>query len=165
MYSKLAQNKNLILKLVSSFLLIIIVIANIKRAINGEFDVYDYGIFQQGIFELAQGDINPFMSVRDLKLWNDHFMPVLFLAVPWVWLWDFSTFSMAIFEWLWFVAAVIIVFNLSKEKPFPVKVAAVLLILFAKGFLSGLHFAVHPGVWSGPIWILFILLLGQRAME
>lgn len=162
MFLNLKNKKEIGLFLGALFLLLVILIANIKRALNGDLFVYDYGIYQQGIFELAKGDINPFMSVRDIKLWNDHFMPVIFLAVPWVWLLDFSNAAMIIFEWFWFLLAVLTVFNLTKEKSSCVKLLSVVYILFAKGVLSGIHFAIHPGVWSAPLWILITFSLTKR---
>ncbi len=156
------KNKTLLLKVISGFLLLVILIANIKRAMNGELFTYDYGIYQQGVFELASGTLNPFMSVRDIKLWNDHFMPILFLAVPWVWLWGFSTVAMIAFEWLWFAIAALVTFSLVRNKKIEVQVISLIFLLFAKGILSGLHFAIHPGVWSAPVWILLCYNLAKE---
>ncbi len=156
------ENKELWLKIGAGFFLLVILVANIKRAMNGELFAYDYGIYQQGVFELAKGDINPFMSVRDIKLWNDHFAPILFTAVPWVWIWNFSTSAMIVYEWLWFSLAIITTFYLVRNKDFKIKLASIVFVLFAKGILSGIHFAIHPGVWSAPVWILLCYHLAHE---
>lgn len=160
--NNLYNNRETWLKFGAGFFLLVILVANIKRAMNGELFAYDYGIYQQGVFELAKGDINPFMSVRDIKLWNDHFAPILFTAVPWVWLWNFSTSAMIAYEWLWFAIAIAVTFYLVRDKDFKIKLISVVFVLFAKGILSGIHFAIHPGVWSAPIWILLCFHLAKE---
>jgi Predicted membrane protein len=42
---------------------------------------FDLGIFQQGVWLLANG-LNPFVTIRGWHLFADHFSPILFVFVP-----------------------------------------------------------------------------------
>ncbi|MFT6069534.1 MAG: hypothetical protein ACJAT2_000982 [Bacteriovoracaceae bacterium] len=138
-------------------LVLLILFSNIKGILFNCFHAYDFGIYQQGIINLAAGEsLNPFLTVRGVSTFNDHFMPVLFLAVPFVWLFNFNPTSLIFFEWLWFIFFLYLVWKNFNEKKKSLVLFSLALALFSKGILTGLEFPIHPGTWSMPIWFLLI---------
>lgn len=138
-------------------LVLLILLSNIKGILFNCFHAYDFGIYQQGIFNIAAGEsLNPFISVRGLNTFNDHFMPVLFLAVPFVWLFNFSPISLIFFEWLWFAILLFLIWKNYSKKNKSIALYSIALAVFSKGILTGLEFPIHPGTWSMPIWFLLI---------
>ncbi len=141
----------------------VILAANIKRSLNFGLPTYDYGIYQQAIFEIAhQKKLNPFMSVRDEYVFNDHFMPILLTAVPGVWLTNYANWFLTSYEWLWYVLFLVMVFYLTRNSPPEEKLGAMVAAFFCKGWLFALHFSAHPGPWSGVIWLILVYGIVKR---
>jgi Predicted membrane protein (DUF2079) len=46
------------------------------------FSHYDFGIYVQALARISLDDLNPWLSGRQVRIFNDHFDPVLLLAVP-----------------------------------------------------------------------------------
>ncbi|MCO4795471.1 MAG: DUF2079 domain-containing protein [Bacteriovoracaceae bacterium] len=144
------------------FLVLLILFSNIKGILFNCFHAYDFGIYQQGIFNIAGGEsLNPMVTVRGLKAFNDHFMPVILLAVPFAWISNLHPVSLIVFEWMWFALFLFLVFRELKKREFekPLILYSLGLIIFSKGILTGLEFPIHPGTWSLPIWFLLFLNL------
>lgn len=149
-----------ILGLFLVFLVFLILFSNIKGILFNCFHAYDLGIYQQGIFNIAAGEsLNPYLTIRGVHTFNDHFMPVLFLAVPFVWAFNFHPTSMIVFEWFWFALLLFFLFKEFRKQTFSSSLIlySLGLVIFSKGILTGLEFPIHPGTWSIPIWLLLIL--------
>ena len=57
----------------------LIIFVNIKGILLNCFHATDFGIYQQAIYDIAYNlDPNPFVSVRNIKIFNDHFDPIIF---------------------------------------------------------------------------------------
>lgn len=148
-------NKKNIYYLISVlFLASLILISNLVAVFNNCLESYDFGLYQQAIFDIAGFEsFNPYLSIRGLKIFNDHFMPAIYFAAPFVWLFNFHPASLILFEFSTVVLAFLFVFKLKPKASFLEKLTSVLLILLSKGLLTGLIFPIHPGVWSLPLWI------------
>lgn len=157
---KILNKKNIFMALLAFFVLLIL-FSNIKGILYNCFHAYDFGIYQQGIFNIAAGEsLNPYLTVRGFSTFNDHFMPVLFLALPFVWISNFHPVSLIVFEWSWFVLFLFLIFRDQRKEKYLLYSLA--LIIFSKGILTGLEFPIHPGTWSMPVWYLLILSIKKN---
>lgn len=139
--------KKIILFVLFLVWLAVILYSNFKGIIYNCFHATDFSIYQQAIYEIADGaGLNPYLTIRNIKIFNDHFDPVLLFAVPFVWLTNYSPLSLILFEFLWFFAIFIFIYKKIEERE---KLLPLLIIpLFTKGFLSGLEFPIHPSTWA-----------------
>ena len=148
-------------KFLQLFLLVLLIslllghpFALVKSILNGDVKVYDYGIYQQGIFNLAGGmGINPYLTVRDIFLFNDHFAPILFLPIPLVWLTGYHVTTLILFEWVTFIFFIWLTLKLAKPESTTEGLCIVFMILFSKGLLTALTYPMHPGLWSTGVWL------------
>lgn len=123
---------------------------------NHCLSVFNYGIFQQGVLELAAGNsLNPTMTVRGLKLFNDHFPPILLITAPFVRLMQYHPLSLLIWEYLWFIALLFLVYKKGGEHRW----LGLLMIVFSKGFLKAMELPGHPGVWPAVILLYLPFLM------
>ncbi|MGB0452649.1 MAG: DUF2079 domain-containing protein [Bacteriovoracaceae bacterium] len=133
------------------FLLLIYLVIPIGQ-INNIFThcthAVDFSIYQQAIGEIANtGNLNPYLTVRDMKIFNDHFDPIILLAAPFVKLFNYWPGSYFLFEYLFFTALIALTLFYCKHLTLNQRLSAVLMILFTKGILSGLNFPIHPTTW------------------
>ena len=52
------------------------------RAARYCYSNYDFGIYVQALARLSPSDLNPWLSGRQIHIFNDHFDPVLLLVQP-----------------------------------------------------------------------------------
>lgn len=144
-------------------LLVSLLLNNLKLALNGGLEVYDYGIYQQGVFELSRlKELNPFLTVRYIHLFNDHFAPIIFLAVPFAWLTQYHVSTLLFFEWFSFVLFIFLSLKLFRPKKILEVLAICFMILFSKGLLHAFIWPIHPGAWSTSAWILLVYFLYKK---
>lgn len=121
------------------------------------FNNYDLGIYGQALTLLSIENLNPFLSTRDIRIFNDHFDPILFFVAPLVKLVEPSLLAirvemvsivLASFApiWLWF-NRLISKFQMS---------AVFFIILFSPMTLMAAFYPSHPGTWAlAPLaWLL-----------
>lgn len=156
MKSLIINKKYFIFTLVLTFFLFLPLYSNIKGALYNCFHAYDFGIYQQAFFNMASGDLNPFISVRGLNFFNDHFMPITFLSIPFVWIFNYHISSIVFIEWFsYFLLILGIILSLKKNSQSEIFLA-LFFAIFSKGILSAVEFPVHPGVWAMPVWLLLV---------
>ncbi|GAB4412589.1 MAG: hypothetical protein OHK0056_17820 [Bacteriovoracaceae bacterium] len=113
------------------------------------FHLIDYGIYQQAIYQIADGvSWNPYVTVRDIFIFNEHFDPVIYLAAPFVRLFNYSYWSLAVFEWLWYVGFCLLALKWAKIQSIKEWILAAGFIFFARGLLSAVLFSGHPSTWA-----------------
>lgn len=133
--------------LILSFILISgTLLYNIKRLLNNCIHAIDFSLYQQAIYGFTTGDLNPYLTVRSINIFNDHFEPALFFAVPFAFLSNFNPASLLFFEWLWF-AATFLSFYLVRKNTTNV-FYAILMIILCKGALSAIEYPIHPETWT-----------------
>ena len=138
------------------FTLISILAGNILAGIHNCFNIYDLGIYHQAIVELGIDNLNPYLTVRGIKIFNDHFDPILLLAVFFVRLFGNTLEATILFEFLLFLVfiflLVISVLKQNIEVKNQQKIRIVLLIIgmivFSRGILTGILYPIHPTFWS-----------------
>ena len=111
----------------------------------------DFGFYQQGMYEIGAGiSYNPYITTRNLNILSDHFDPIIWLGAGWVKLFGYTSYNLAMLEWLFYIFTFVFVFIALKPKR--VLSNRVLLsftfLVFSRGILSGLTFPIHPTTWS-----------------
>lgn len=146
---------NIFLKALCGFLGATLLINNIRGILNNCFHATDFGIYQQAIYEIANfTSLNPYLTVRNINIFNDHFDPVIFFAVPFVWIFNYHPLSLIFFEYLVFI---LFLYLFLKLNPYKENNHTILLMLLTtKAFLTGLNYPIHPSTWS----IIPIFLMG-----
>lgn len=141
------------------FALSILTFINIKGIWLNCFHATDFGIYQQAIYEIASTfDPNPYLTVRNIKIFNDHFDPIIYLAVPFVRLTNYSPISLILFELFWLLGVFIYVYKKSETTSQWVLFS--LLIILSKGVMTGFGFPIHPTTWSMlPAFVLAVKIL------
>jgi len=156
--TNLTSNKKWIL--ISSALLLVFIfiplLSNIKGILNNCFHAYDLGLYQQAFYNMASGDLNPYLTIRGLQIFNDHFMPIIFTAIPFVWAFDYHPTSMIFLEWSYYVLFLFTIYFTVRERPKKEILFALFLAVFSKGILSALEFPIHPGTWSMASWLMLV---------
>jgi uncharacterized membrane protein len=121
------------------------------------FNNYDLGIYGQALTLLSLKNLNPYLSTRDIRLFNDHFDPILFLVAPLKAVVEPSLLAIRIEMssivlaslapiWLW-LNRLISKFQMS---------AVFFVILFSPMTLMAAFYPSHPGTWAlAPLaWLL-----------
>ena len=142
--------------------LLLVTVPTWLRARAFGFSNYDLGIYSQALARLAVDPPNPWLSGRQLFLFNDHFDPVLFLVAPFARL--FPAVQVGLFvEGLCALLALLPLGWLAREGRLSLRSLWLLGALLALhvGVTQGLGFPFHPTVWAmAPMaWLLAALLL------
>lgn len=114
---------------------------------------YDLGIYGQALQKLSFADPNPWLSVREVKLFNDHLDPVLFLLLPFKHIHILGEHPGRIllrFEMIVALATAAIFFWMARARVLPAAMAVFLafFVLFNRAGLGALTYPAHPGTWS-----------------
>ena len=68
---------------VSLCVFLLLVWLPVESALNAYcFNNYDLGIYAQALKLISFENINPYLSTRDVRIFNDHFDPVLLIFAP-----------------------------------------------------------------------------------
>jgi uncharacterized membrane protein len=128
------------------------------------YNNYDLGIYSQAIRYLSWGDWNPWLSGRQINIFNDHFEPILWVLAPFAKV--FRPDRVAVFG-----EALLILFSLAplvylEKRGITVKGSSVFfgaLILFARPVVRAIGFPVHPSTWSVlPLSLLAVSVMLDR---
>ncbi|QSQ18804.1 DUF2079 domain-containing protein [Pyxidicoccus parkwayensis] len=113
------------------------------------FSHYDLGIYVQGLARLSLDDVNPWLSARQIRIFNDHFDPVLWVARPLV----------GVLSPMWAALVAEVLFVLLATAPLlwlhvrgqldGVSTALLCaLLLLSPSTLDAVMYPVHPTTWS-----------------
>ena len=162
------NKKNLFL--ISSIPLLVILLFNLYRMALSCTSALDYSIYQEALYKIASFEsFNPYVSIRNIAIFNDHVDPILIFMAPIVWLLNYHPSSLYIIEWLWVFLSLPLCFYLLKKERKNTTIAFIfiaLLISFSKAILSGLQFPIHPTIWTfTPSVLLFYFLKKKRFFQ
>lgn len=135
---------------------------NLKGVLYNCFHAYDLGLYQQAFINMADGNWNPYLTIRGLNIFNDHFMPIIFTSIPFVWISNYSPFSMIFLEWFYYITFIIVTFLYVKPRGLGRALFAVFMIVFSKGVMSAIEFPIHPGTWSMFAWFLLVYGINKK---
>jgi hypothetical protein len=123
---------------------------------NDCFHATDFSIYQQAIFDINFFDnLNPYLTIRNIKIFNDHFDPIIYLATLSTLIFGKNVSTLITFEFLWPLLTIFFIYKIpsdSKEN----NLKFILLFIFSKGIFTALQFPIHPSTWS--CFPLFLLL-------
>lgn len=132
--------------------------------IDSCFNNYDLGIYGQAISLLSLNNLNPWLSTRDIHLFNDHFDPILFFAT-FLTQWWHPALVMIRVEMIALLIASAAPLWLAKKSLIsnPIAIFAALLIGFGPMTLDAAFYPAHPGTWSlAPLsWMLAFIFAGH----
>jgi hypothetical protein len=128
---------------------------------------YDLGIYGQALQNLSLSNLNPWLSVREVKLFNDHLDPVLFLLLPFKHIHILGEHPGRILLRFEMIAALVtagIFFWMARARVLSSAMAAFLafFVLFNRAGLGALTYPAHPGTWSILPLALTCLFLWQQ---
>ena len=130
------------------------------------FNNFDLGIYAQAIQDISLGNPNPWLSVRNINLFRDHFEPVFFLLLPFKSLMAPGLLAIRM-DMLAILVASLAPMWLLRQKlvSAEVAVAAAVLIMLSPLTLDAAYFSAHPGTWSlAPLAWMFAFLFAGRNM-
>ena len=129
-----------------AFLLFLILLSNFTLAYYNGINVYDFGIYQQSIYEMAAGNSwNPFLTVRGVHTFNDHVDPIIFLGALWVKCTSYTPYSLLMFEWSWLIVSLIWIYKKADREFFLYFVS---MLLVCRGVIMGFDYPIHPTTWT-----------------
>lgn len=126
------------------------------------FSNYDLGIYSQALARLGVDPPNPWLSGRQLHVFNDHFDPVLFLFAPFTRV--FPAVQVGLFvEATCALLALLPLAWLAREQKLSLRALWMLggVLTLHPGVTQALGFPFHPTVWAmAPMaWLLAALVL------
>ncbi len=142
--------------------LLVVTLPTWLRARGFGFSNYDLGIYSQALARLAVDPPNPWLSGRQIHLFNDHFDPVLFLVAPFTRI--FPAVQVGLFvEGLCALLALWPLAWLAHGGKLSLRALWMFggVLTLHPGVTQGLGFPFHPTVWAmAPMaWLLAALLL------
>ncbi len=136
------------------------------RASRACFSNFDLGIYSQAIAALSWANPNPWLSGRQLLLFNDHVDPILALAAPWTRLWPAVRVGLAV-EALFAVLALLPLGWLYVERRLSAQGLWLLgaFLTLHVGVTNALGFPFHPTTWAmAPmLWLAAAIALDRPA--
>lgn len=127
------------------------------------FASYDLGIYTQALARLSLQDPNPWLSIRQVHIFADHFDPVLWLARPLV--------TVLPAKWAGLVAeAAFVLLSLAplvwlQARGLLDRASTALLgalLLFNPGTTAALTFPIHPTTWAMLPWTWLAVAYGLK---
>ncbi len=113
------------------------------------FHNFDLGIYAQALFRLSLDDLNPWLTLRDLRVFNDHFDPVLFAVAPFAKIVHPARVALGAEHLLTLgvIPLLLLMYRSGKINRW-FGVAAAFYLLLNRGMLSALFYPVHPTTWA-----------------
>lgn len=126
---------------------------------------FDLGIYAQALYALSPRTPNPLLAARDLRIFNDHFDPILFLATPFTWVvaQPYGPLLAEASSYLLALAAMVWLHQRGRLDVRGLCLAAALLLL-GSGTVSAVLYPAHTSVWAvAPMaWCAALLIEGRR---
>ena len=146
------------------FLALFPLLINIKAIYYNCYNAADFSIYQQAIYDIwTLKDPNPFISIRNVKIFNDHFDPVLYLAVAFTALFGQGFQQLLVFEWLFFLGLLASIFFIFK-RDLKVALPYLLCVLLTKLLLTSLLYPIHPTTWASLVlfWLTYFIVKNKK---
>lgn len=123
---------------------------------------FDLGIFQQAVWLLSQGE-KPFVTLRGMNIFADHFTPILYLFAPFYRLWA-HPFWLFLGQTLAIATGAMPLYRLSLEETRKPWIATLIVLgyLFHPAAFTMLLFDFHPVLLSIPfvLWAMYAVEKG-----
>ena len=140
-------------------LLAVIFIGQFWLTMNNCFNASDLGIYGQALIQMvSNNDFNPWLTVRGLYLFQDHFNPILIFFSFVLHFFPKTIFSILTIDFLFFIGFIfLLIKECRKNKLSKMKLIIVISsIVFGRGVLNALTFPIHPIAWCPiPLLLMF----------
>jgi hypothetical protein len=135
---------------------VLVVVPTWLQSAHGCFSHFDLGIYTQALARLSFDDPNPWLSARQIRIFNDHFDPILWLGKPLVPVLS-PLWAALVTEALMVLLATVPLLWLHAKGWMDRASTALLcaLLLLSPMAVDALTFPVHPTTWS---MLPFVLL-------
>lgn len=128
--------------------------ANIKRANNNCFNGYDLGLYHEALVDISSsGSLNPYVTIRGLKIFTDHFDPILIVGAQFVRLGNYHIEASLILEWVIWLSALGLLIFLRRPQSYGELILLGIVFFCAKGIANPVNYPVHAALWSLLVWI------------
>ncbi len=139
-------------------------LSNVKAIYFNCLNAVDFSIYQQAIYDiLTLKDPNPFVSIRGIEIFNDHFDPIIYLAVAFTAVFGQGFQQLLVFEWLFFIVlllSIVFLFKWDLQAALPYLLCA----LATRLLLSPLLYPIHPTTWSIlPFFWLVVFIVNHNS--
>ncbi|RKH41397.1 DUF2079 domain-containing protein [Corallococcus sp. AB050B] len=127
------------------------------------FASYDLGIYTQALARLSLQDPNPWLSIRQVHIFADHFDPVLWLARPLVMVLP-AKWAGLVAEGAFVLLSLAPLVWLQAKGQLDRASTALLgaLLLFNPGTTAALTFPIHPTTWAMLPWTWLAVVYGLK---
>jgi hypothetical protein len=120
------------------------------------YSSWDLGIYAQAFYGVSQGNWNPWISVRQLFLFADHFDPVILLVGQWARWIEPALLGVAVDLLSTLLGAITAVY-FGRKWGIKNGVAIFALLLFSRAQLQAVAFPAHASTWAIPVWVYLVL--------
>jgi hypothetical protein len=129
------------------------------------FHAFDLGIYAQAAYRIRWADLNPWLSFTCLRVFNDHFDPVIFLAAPLAKVCE-PVFAVLTVEHLFVAVSGVAFVLLALRGGVGSGLAAIggLYVLLNRGTVSALAYPGHTTTWGLLPIVLFFFSLRTRSV-
>lgn len=115
----------------------------------------DFAIYHKAIIEIGSFNaINPYLSLRDIQIFADHFDPILILPAILSGFFSYSPLYSLLIEAIFVMGLFILLFKDFRNESLLDFSLIFTLVFFNRSFFSGLDWPIHPTMWSLPILYL-----------
>jgi hypothetical protein len=131
---------------------------------HAKTNVFDYGIYQQALFDIAAGiSFNPYISVRDIFVFNEHFDPIVIAVSPLISILGYQYWSPFVIEWLFILISTFFVMYVIRDEKINIQMTSLGFLLLPRFFLTGILYPIHPVTWAMfPLILMTYTLVKQR---
>ncbi len=121
----------------------------LARIAADDFSNYDLGIYSQALYLLSWHDPNPWLTVRNINVFNDHFDPILWVAAPLAKVFE-PAYAGALFEMAAVLASPTAVVWLWRrgQMSAPSAAVATAYMLHNRGTINAVLYPIHPTTWA-----------------
>ncbi|HET9952774.1 MAG TPA: DUF2079 domain-containing protein [Candidatus Eisenbacteria bacterium] len=124
----------------------------------------DLGYFAQALHGIRWNDLDPFIPARNLRLFSDHFDPILILFAPLAHVMEPAYASLLVDQALLLLTPLpILLLARGRAELLGLGYVATTYLLFNRAILLAIDFPVHPTAWAAPFVVALAVGLIRRA--
>ena len=150
---------------INAAVLVVTVLAPVWiRAALHRYHNLDLGYFAQALHGIRWNDLDPFIPARNLRLFSDHFDPILILFAPLAHVMEPAYASLLVDQALVLLTPIpILLLARGRAELVGLGYVATTYLLFNRAILLAVDFPVHPTAWAAPFVVALAVGLLLRS--